>query len=300
MLDYSGKIAGIVSSDTALKYVVAMPIGEALEIRASGEIELDEPGEERFQPLLGSKCIYGINCSQYHRKRLYLADDLAASDPEQFFWELARSSADQVENYLYSLLKLQPTDKGIHIECLAINRKAYSRIGELFERHHLTLDKMVFEPEAHRQGAKSLVRSERALLLHVDNDTISLQMYRHGHLVAMEMIRSANPDLATRPEAVIEEIGVHLMSVFGGRPLRRSLLLITAGDATRVTIGLGLKKELPYDFTIQDFPFDRLKILPGALLNQQLHYYFSPLTLCYAYNKSEKCASLPEKNAVLS
>ena len=298
MLDYSGKIAGIVSSDTALKYVVAMPSGEILEVRASGEIELNVPGEEKFQPLLGCKCVYGINSAQYHRKRLYLADDLAASDPEQFFWELSRSSADQVENYLYSLLKLQPVDRGIHIECLSINRRTFAKIGELFERHQLALDKMVFEPEALRQSAKTLFNSDRALLLHVDNDTVNLQMFRHGHLVAMETIRCADPDFAAKPDRVIDEIGVHLMSVFGGRPLRRSLLVVTAGDAARVSIGLTLKKELPYEITVQDFPFDRLKILPGALLNQQLHYYFSPLTLCYAYNKSLKCASSPEKNAV--
>jgi hypothetical protein len=197
-------------------------------------------------------------------------------------------------------LKLQPADKGIQIECLSINRKTFARIGELFERHQLTLDKMVFEPEAIRQCAKTLFSSERALLLHIDNDLINLQMYRHGHLVAMEMIRAARPDYATRPEAAIEEIGVHLMSVFGGRPLRRSLMMVTVGDSARVAIGLALKRELPYEFVVQDFPFDRLKILPGALLNQQLHYYFSPLTLCYAYNRSEKCASLPEKNAVWS
>ena len=300
MLDYNGRIAGVLINDGAFKYVVVSPSGGSVEVCGSGEFELDAASPEQFQPLLGCKCIYGINRSQYHRKRLYLADDLAASDPEQFLWELSHSSADAIGNYLYSLLKLQPTEKGIHIECLSINRRTFNAIGEVFERHHLTLDKMIFEPEAVRQCLKVLATGDRAVFLHVDNDVINMQMFRQGHLVGMEILRGASTDFSSSPEKITESIGVLLMATFGGRPLRRKVTLIVAGDAARQKVAEAMKSALPYEFNLLDLPFDRLQIAPCQLTEQQLHYYFSPLTLCYAYNKSQKCASSPEKNAVLS
>ncbi len=300
MLNYSGKIAGVVICNDLLRYVTTMPTGDGLEIRESGEFGLAEADEAQFLPLLGCKCVYGINRSQYHRKRLYLADDLAASDPEQFLWELSRSSADKIENYLYSMLRLQPTDKGIHIECLSINRKTFNQVGELFERRHLTLDKMVFEPEATRQCIKELATDDRAVFLQVENDFVNLQMYRHGHLVAMEALRASGSDFLSAPESVVEEIGVLMMSIFGGRPLRRKVTLIAAGDAARQDISRLMIRTLPYELFFLDLPFERIKISPGKMTTQQLHYYFSPLALCYAYNKSQKCASSPEKNAVWS
>lgn len=300
MLDYCGKIAGVVICDDTLRYVTALPTGNGLEISDSGEFGIVEADELQFLPLLGCKCVYGINRSQYHRKRLYLAEDLAASDPEQFLWELSRSSADQIDNYLYSLLQLQPTDKGIQIECLSINRKTFGKIGELFEQHRLTLDKMIFEPDATRQCIRPLVADDRAVFLRVEDVYVNLQMYRHGHLVAMEMLRGKSGDFLSAPESVVEEIGILMMSIYGGRPLKRKVTLVVAGDAARESISQLMVKSLPYEFQLLDLPFEKLKITSGILSTQQLHYYFSPLALCYAYNRSQKCASSPEKNAALS
>lgn len=300
MLDYSGKIAGVVMRDNLLRYVTAIPKGSSIEICSAGEFALAEAEDAQFLPLLGCKCVYGINRSQYHRKRLYLADDLAASDPQQFMWELARSSADKIENYLYSMLTLNPTEKGIHIECLSINRRTFHQIGEMFEQRHLTLVKMIFEPEASRQCIKPIATADRAVFLHIEKGTTNLQMYRHGHLVSMEVMQGSNADSDTVPESGLDEIGVLMMSVFGGRPLKRKVTLFVAGDELRSSVSHSMIRTLPYEFEVHDLSFDKLKIVTGKLSIQQLHHYFSPLSLCYAYNMSQKCASSPEKNAVLS
>ena len=300
MLDYSGKIAGVVICDNQLRYVTAIPKGNGLEVCSVGEFGLAEADDSHFLPLLGCKCVYGINRSEYHRKRLYLADDLAASDPEQFMWELSRSSADKIDNYLYSMLTLKPTDKGIHIECLSINRRTFRQIGEMFEKRHLTLDKMIFEPEASRQCIKPLATADRAVFMQVEKRVTCLQMYRHGHLVSMEVLNASNGDSDSAAETLLDEIGILLMSVFGGRPLKRKVTLLIAGDASRSSVSESMIQTLPYEFELHDLSFEKLKIFPGKLPPQQLHYYFSPLSLCYAYNMSQKCASSPEKNAVLS
>ncbi len=300
MLDYHGRVAGITQRDNVFRYVIAVPHGGSLEISALGEVDLKQDITERLAPLLGCRCVYGINSSQYHRKRLCLADDLAASDPEQFLWEISRSATESIDNYFYSLLKLQPTQSGISIECLSINHRKFSEIGELFDRNRLTLDKMVFEPEAIRQCIKPLASDERTVLLHLAGDGTSLQMFRHGQLVASETMRAASmvPDAPSRH--LSEEIGVLLMSAFGGRPVRKNVTLFVAGDYDRLSVSASLRQSMPFDFKVHDFPFDRLKISPGNCSSQQLHDYFSPLTLCYVYNKSQKCALSPEKNAVWS
>ncbi|MGB5107403.1 MAG: hypothetical protein WBP29_14090 [Candidatus Zixiibacteriota bacterium] len=300
MLDYNGKVAGIVSRDQSWQYIVAEPKNGSIKIAASGCIDLETAGPESFLPLLGCKCVYGINRSQYHRKQFHLADDLAASDSEQFIWELSHCSVDNIENYHYSLLQLHPGDKGIHIECLSINRKTFDQIGHVFDRHQLTLDKLIFEPEAIRQSVKPLISDDRVMFLHVENDSVCLQMFRRGHLVAMEILRGNSLAADASQLNLAEEIGVLLMSTFGGRTVRTKISLYTSGDQVRAAIAVCLKQTLHYDFTLFDFPFDRLHIDSNGLNNQQLHQYFSPLMLCYAYNRSLKCASLPEKNAVLS
>ncbi len=300
MLDYCGKVAGVVICDDTLRFVTTLPTGDGLEICDSGEFGMTTADESQYLPLMGCKCIYGINRSQYHRKRLYLAEDLAASDSEQFVWELSRSSADKIENYRYSLLQLQPTDKGIQIECLSINRRTFGQIGEFFEQHRLTLDKMIFEPDATRQCIKPLVTDDRAVFMRVEDEIVTLQMYRHGHLVAVEMLRGRSGDFRSAPESVVEEIGILMMSIYGGRPVKRKVTLVVAGDAARESISGLMIRSLPYQFQLHDLPFERLKISAGKLTAQQLHYYFSPLALCYAYNRSQKCASSPEKNAALS
>ena len=298
MLDYHPNIAGVVFQEQSWEYVVVAQKPHGIQVVSCGRIEPDSAGPEAFAPLIGCKCVYGINRSQYHRKRLHLADDLAASDPDQFLWELSRCSVDKIENYYYSLLKLHPSDQGLHIECLSINKKAFEEIGQAFDQHQLTLDKLIFEPEAMRQSAKALISDERALLLHVERDNVHLQMFRRGHLVAMEILRGNLLETSAAQVNLAEEIGTLLMSTFGGRIIRTRVALYTSGTEYRVALALNLKNTLPYDFTLFDYPFDRLHIATDGMNNQLLHQYYFPLTLCYAYNKSLKCASSPEKNAV--
>ncbi len=68
------------------------------------------------------------------------------------------------------------------------------------------------------------------------NEFVNLQMYRHGHLVAMEVLRGKSGDFLSAPESVVEEIGILLMSIYGGRPLKRKVTMIIAGDAARESI----------------------------------------------------------------
>lgn len=300
MLDYNGRLAGVTIHDRHLNYVVMDSTATGLSVQSAGTFEVDSATSEQFHPLLGCRCVYGINRSEYHRKRLDLADDLAASDPDQFLWELSRSSTENVSNYLYSLLKLLPGEKGIHIECLSINRQTFNHIGSFFDKNHLTLDKMIFEPEALRQCIKALTADERSAFIHLEQDIITMLMFRRGHLVSLEFLRSGDLDGEESLAYLTEEIGTLLMSTFGGRQIRRKLSLTICGQSNRLQLVDVMSKALPYDFTIHEYPFARLGIKPGNLSHDQLHQYFSPLALCYAYNSSRKCASSPETSAVLS
>ncbi len=293
MFSYYGKIAGVVKCGAGIRYVIATPRGEKLEIERCGDI-IATAAEEPWDLLAGCKCIYGLGTGEYVRRRLNLIDEAVVADPDQFLWELSRSCSESMDNYLYALLQTHRGENTFEVTCLTVNRRLFEDIGHSFDRRGLTLDRMVFLPEAYRQALKPYLQAERDLLLIENECSIHLQLFHRGRLAAFETIEHGDTD--RRHEQICEEIGIVMMSIFGGRTLRRQVQAHLIGSARLEAIATMLQQQLPYDFTFLHDELSRLQLtLPPAITD--LRQYFSALAPAYAYYLKEVCASLPAKSA---
>ncbi len=296
MFAYHGKIAGVVKCGAGIRYVIAIPRGERLVIERCGDIA-STAAEEPWDLLAGCKCVYGLGTGEYVRRRLNLIDETVSQDPDQFLWELSRTCSEAMENYLYALLQTHNSEGGFEVTCLTVNRRIFDEIGRSFDQRGLTLDRMVFLPEAFRQALKPRLQAERDLLLVGSECRIHLQLFHRGRLAAFETIE--NGEAERQVERICEEIGVVMMSIFGGRTLRRQVQAHLIGDPRLEGIAAVLQRQLPYDFTFHHDDLSQLQIgVPTRDIN--LKQYFSALAPAYAYYLNEICASSPAKSAASS
>ncbi len=296
MFAYHGKIAGVVKCGAGIRYVIVAPRAERLEVERCGDID-STTAEEPWDHLAGCKCVYGLGTGEYVRRRLNLIDETVSQDPDQFLWELSRTCSEAMENYLYALLQTHRGERGFEVTCLTVNRRIFDEIGRSFDQRGLTLDRMVFLPEAFRQALKPRLQAERDLLLVESECRIELQLFHRGRLAAFETIE--NGEAGQPIERICEEIGIVIMSVFGGRTLRRQVQAHLIGTQRLETIAAVLQRQLPYDFTFHHDDLSRLLI--GVQHHDiDLKPYFSALAPAYAYYLNEICASSPAKSAASS
>jgi hypothetical protein len=300
MIEYEGKIAGVIVRGDQLLYLLARPSAEELQIVSYGAIDLVNLAGEA-QLLRGSKIICGVNTEQYTSKAIKTISGAITADPDSLLWELSHSCTERIDNYYFSFLNLLSNDNALDTtEVFGVKRRTIDRIGSLFEEHGLVLHKLVFEPEAIRQMLKKPANSSRVLFLLIEPELVHLQIYAGGRLIGLRALHQVDLESNSGRHKLTEEIGILLMSAPSANTASRELSLMYTGELHSTELAGRLARSLPYKVQIREIVRSDFELTTNDLSPDEFGRYYLPFSLAYLYNRELACASSPVKNEVWS
>lgn len=300
MIEYQGKIAGVIIRGDQLLYLLARPSAQEMQIVSYGSINLANLAAEA-QLLRGSKIICGVNTEQYTSKSVKTISGAITEDPDSLLWELSHSCTERIDNYYFSFLNLLSSDNALDTtEAFGVKRRTIDRLGSLFEEHGLVLHKLVFEPEAIRQMLKKPANSSRVLFLLIEPDLVHLQIYAGGRLIGLRTLHQVDLASNSGRHRLTEEIGVLLMSSPSANTGSRELTLMYTGESHSTELAGRLARSLPYKVQIREIGKSDFEFANGSFGPDEFGRYYLPFSLAYLYNREFACASSPAKDEVWS
>lgn len=279
--------------DEGLEYLLAEIEAGKLHLRRAGHLKWAEL-QQHDHPLLGRRLICGLGSGFYATRRLKVSAEIA-KDGEQLEWELRRGLTEDYDHYHRSLFDLAGTS-GNELLVFTTKRRAAERLGQRLAGNGLTLDQMVFEPEALFRACRLLAGEGRTLVLLVEAGQAQLMLLVQRKLVTFHTL-SLRRNEANALLTLVEDIGTVLLATPYGRTVDRSLQLILAGDPKASGLADAFARALPYDIELVDFLPRHFDVHCSAALEKQFARWFLPFSLAHLYHEHCLCASSPVNDA---
>lgn len=300
MIEYQGKIAGVIMRGGHLRYVLARGSNGDFRVQRHGDLHLSNLTAEA-QTLRGAKIICGINHTQYCSKNLKTISGAITGDPDSLLWELEHACTEGIDQYYFSFMNLLSSSNSLdNTAALGVKKQTFERLGTLFEENDLVLHKLVFEPEAVRQSVKDVVKAPRTMILIAERDHVHLQLHARRRLLLAQTLSPINVDSKPGLQKLAEEIGTLLLTSPAAKSVSRRLELLIAGEPIKWEIALALKENLPFEIEPRELAPADFRLDKANSLATDFSRYYLPFALAFLYNWELQCESSPAKNEAWS
>jgi hypothetical protein len=158
----------------------------------------------------------------------------------------------------------------------------------------------VFEPEALRQMAKSVVKSARTLLMLIEPEHVHLQLYAKNRLLRTESLWPVDTSSSAGCRKLVEEIGTIILSTPAAQSVSRKIKVLATGEAVDSVLLQAMSQTLPYELDVRGISPTDYGFNGDNPFVQEFGRYYLPYSMTYLYNREVECESSPAKNGVWS
>ncbi len=212
----------------------------SLTVTAAGKLAANEI-ERPAAVLAGCRCVYGLSQGKYIRRRVSLNESAGGDDREVLDWELGQACVEPLDRYRYEYIERV----GTGAEAWLIDDRRVEQIADWFSKRQLMLDRLVFVPVAIAKAIRPLLSAEHAVFTYRHGSSMSVYLFKARRLLVCADLIAPSQN-ATGQDGWIDELGVLLMSHFGGRQTPREIEVIACGEFDVQSCAAALERRLPY------------------------------------------------------